>query len=301
MTVFRCPIACAVLVLLGGLLPARGADEVLVPGDPPLTDGLLGKNIWMMEWVLDLKLTEPQRREFKGLYVESWKKLDKGERKKTARSVEEGRETLSRLSPYHLNKLRLATQPAWLANWRKPGAFAPNRWLADLHEETTKPGGSNNAVLVPGDPALTQLSVNRYGDYVEWVLDFSTSGGLTAAQRKVLKDYLVKDWKKMDRDAFLATVKEWVEVAAQKPEVWRKWTEAERPKLLAQLYTARDDERSRWLLETFTLERKKLDLMNEAERKRHEAMMQLIDNLKGSGGSYRFNPVKGQYEWVPGR
>jgi hypothetical protein len=37
--------------------------------------------------------------------------------------------------------------------------------------------------------------VDRYGDYVEVMLDLSVSGGLTAPQRQVLQEYLVKDWK----------------------------------------------------------------------------------------------------------
>src|SRR5205807_1503696 len=148
--------------------------------------------------------------------------------------------------PYQLNKLRLSVQPAMLASWSKPDASALNHWLAARHQEAFKPGSTRNPILVPGEPALTQQLVDRYGDYVEWVLDFSISGGLSAEQRKILRDYLVKDWKTMDREAFLATVKEWVEVAAKKPDVWQKWTDAERPRLLAKLWTARDDERSKW-------------------------------------------------------
>jgi hypothetical protein len=37
----------------------------------------------------------------------------------------------------------------------------------------------------------------------------------------------------MDQGAFLAKVKEWVEVAARQPQVWRNWSEAERPLLVA--------------------------------------------------------------------
>jgi hypothetical protein len=82
--------------------------------------------------------------------------------------------------------------------------------------------------------------------------------------------------------------------------VWVKWVEAERPRLVAQLYSS-DDERSRWLLETFQQERKKLERMNDLERQRHEAVMQLLGNLRGSGGSFQYIGSKGRYEWVPGR
>jgi hypothetical protein len=54
-------------------------------------------------------------------------------------------------------------------------------------------------------------------------------------------------------------------------------------------------------LETFKQAREKLDRMNEAERQRHEAVMGLLGNLRGSGGSFRYNASKGRYDWVSGQ
>jgi hypothetical protein len=53
MNVNRLVVPCAALILLGGLLPARFADDVLVPGNPPLTQGLLEKRLKFLEWMLE--------------------------------------------------------------------------------------------------------------------------------------------------------------------------------------------------------------------------------------------------------
>jgi hypothetical protein len=279
--------------------PGGTKNPILVDGNPPLTGALLEKHVRAMEWVLNLEFTEQQRREFKEVYTDYWKKMDQVSREKEAATIEQNWEFVSTWKPYQLNKLRRATQPAWLANWSKPDAVAPNRWLLARYQEAYEPGGPRNAILVPGEPALTQLTVDHYCDYLEWVLDFSISGGLSTDQRKTVRDFLVKGWKMMDRDAFLATVKEWVKVAAQKPELWRKWTEAERPKLLAEL-RAVPNERNQYLLEIFTQERQKFDLMDATERQRHETTMRLIDNMRSSWHWER-NPRTGQLDYVPGR
>jgi hypothetical protein len=296
MRAFRPFVAVAVL-LLGGFNLAHGADAVLVPCDPPLTRVTFDQYAWIMEWVLDLKFTEQQRNEMQALFIDGWKKDSQAERQKQVTSLEKTWKDLSQMKPYQLNKLRFPMQSGMLAKWSRPDASALNRWLVARHQEAFKPGSTRNPILVPGEPALTQQLVDRYGDYVEWVLDFSISGGLSTDQRRVLRDYLVKDWKTMDRDAFLATVKEWVEVAAKLPDVWQKWTDAERPKLLAKLQTAQD-ERSKWLLESCAQERKKFELLSALEKQRHETAMSLIENLKPPPGYWRTNPVTGRTEWV---
>jgi hypothetical protein len=293
-------LAFATLLTLTILPAARAGDRVLVSGYPPLTQSLLDKQVWQIEWALDLTFTDQQRRESEELCIEDWKTKNRSQRELSAKTTVRNYQSMSKLRPFQLNMLRLSTQPASLAKWSKPGSSALDQWLVALYEEAWKPGGTRNPILVAGDLALTQQAVVRYSDYVEWVLDFSASGGLSTQQRRILKDFLVKDWKKMDQGAFLAKVKEWVEMAALQPQVWRNWSEAERPLLVAQLYAVKD-ERSRWLLETFKQEREKLDRMNETERQRHEAVMGLLGNLRGSGGSFRDNASKGRYEWVSGQ
>jgi hypothetical protein len=108
---------------------------------------------------------------------------------------------------------------------------------------------------------------------------------MRAPLEQTLQRYLVKDWKKMDattREEMLADLKRWAGATAKGSAEASKVVPALRPKLLAQLRTA-DNERSQWLLEIANQEPKKADLLGDAERRRHEAAMKLIDNLRPSG------------------
>jgi hypothetical protein len=133
------------------------------------------------------------------------------------------------------------------------------------------------------------------------LLDLSLSGGFTAAQRQTLQDYLVKDWKKMsagDRKELVADLKRWSEAAPGSAAKVNDAIGTLRPKLLAQLQTARDDQRSRWLLELAIQERKKFELLMDIERKKHATMMFMAGNIAPSG-DWRFNAASGKLEWLP--
>jgi hypothetical protein len=100
------------------------------------------------------------------------------------------------------------------------------------------------------------------------------------------------------KEEMLADLKRGADAAGQGVGAAGKQVGALRPKLLAQLEIAPDDARSKWLLDIAAQERQKEELLREAERQRHEAMMQRIDNLRPSG-SWRSNPVTGRQEWRP--
>jgi hypothetical protein len=136
---------------------------------------------------------------------------------------------------------------------------------------------------------------------VEIMLDLSVSVGFTAEQRKVLQGYLVKDWKTMsagDRDALLADVKTWLDAAAEGRGA--KAVGALRPKLLAQLRTARDNQRSAWLLEIAKQERKKAEQLSQSQRNYYETARFILEHSSvGPFGHYTYRD--GRRVWVPGR
>ena len=148
---------------------------------------------------------------------------------------------------------------------------------------------------------LTQLVVDRYGDYLEIMLDLWVSGGLTTRQRQVLQDYLVKDWKKMtdkERAELLADVKHWEEDAGQSVEDAKKSIRALRPKLLARLQTTAERESSQWLLKTFAEERKKEALQRETQQRNFDAAVRII---RAGVGSWSFNQTTRRYDYRPDR
>jgi len=121
--------------------------------------------------------------------------------------------------------------------------------------------------------------VDRYADYLEWLLDFSASGGLTKQQRDVLRDYLVEDWKEMDgaaRAAFLKTVKKSMAIVQESAADRNKRRAARRPRLLAQLRAERNDKRSQWLLGIYEQEQKVLQAVRPNKRDPYEAKIEML-------------------------
>ena len=279
--------------------PGGTKNPILVKVDPPLTQGMVDLDMAVTEMLLDFQLTDKQREEYQRLFVEFWKKADQPERRRRVANLETWTK-LPTWNNYTRNETRTLMQAKLLAVWAKQPTDL-TRWLTTLFEAACKPGSERNPVLVDDTPQLTQLVVDRYVDYLEIILDLSVSGGFTTAQRQVLQDYLVKDWKKMDaavKDEMLADMKRWSDAAKKGVADAVEHIGALRPKLLAQLSLARDDARSKWLLEVAAQERKLFELQSEAERKRHEAVMSVLGNLRPSG-SWRFNSATGRLEWMP--
>jgi hypothetical protein len=252
--------------------PGGTNNPILAAGEPPLTQAMVDLNTATIELILDIRLTNEQRRKFRELWIQDWKSWDPSMRREQANAVE----TWTRLPTYnnytrHLK--RSFFQPLVLAEWGKGTASYRCRWLVSLHESAYKPGSERNPVLVEAMPPLTQVVADRYGDYVEVMFDLSISGGLTASQRQVLQDYLIKDWKKMnadDRNELLADLKRWSDAAAGGAAELNECRSALGPKLMAQLHSAPTDPRSLYLLGVFdrnrALYQEKLEQLKRLER-----------------------------------
>jgi hypothetical protein len=260
------------------------------------------------ELLLDLRLTDEQRRKFRDLWIEDWKSWDAAKRQRNAKNTESWT-NLPTFSNFARNMHRALDQPRLLEEFRKKDSGGLGRWLLALHEEAIKPGSARNPVLVDTNPQLTQLVVDRYIDYLEIMIDLSLGGGFAEPQRQVLQDYLVKDWKKMsadDRKELLGDVKRWADAAGQGTDEANKCINALRPKLLAQLRTARDDPRSVWLLEVFdqarALYQQKLAELKRQYDKTQLAIDAMPDGKDHSPGRWEYNPNSGKYDrWVPNR
>jgi hypothetical protein len=255
-----------------------------------------------VEVILDLRLTDDERSEYRHLVIEYWKHGD-------PKDVHSWAENLRAVAPlptwtaYRRNEIRALNQPKFLAAWAKGPAGSAGRWLVALHESASRPGSPHNPVLVKGEPPLTLEVVNRYADYLEMMVDLSISGGFTAAQRQVLQEYLVKGWDKMDpagKEDLLADLKRWGDATAQGREAAGQCVSALRPKLVAQLRTAPADPFSQWLLEIMAKERQKFLMLSAIEQQKHQALMTIAGNIAPSGHA-QFNPGSGRYEWVPDR
>jgi hypothetical protein len=275
-------------------------NAILVAGDPPLTQAMIDLDTAFVETILDVRLSEEQRQEYRRVFVEYWMGIDLNEKRQRAKNIESVAQ-LPTWSNYKRIEVRTVNQPRFLAWWAKaPDGCA--QWLAAFHQSAYKPGGARNPVLVDGEPPLTLLVVDRYADYLVVMLDLSLSDGFTAPQRQTLQDYLVTDWKKMDaaaKEGFLADLKHWSQAAGRGAAEAGKYITAERPKLLARLSLAGDNPRSRWLLDLMTQERKRFELLTYIEQQKHATMMAIIGNIVPSSGHWEFNAAKGRYDWLP--
>jgi hypothetical protein len=280
--------------------PGGSKNPVVVAGNPPLGKVTIDHATVYTEWLLDRPLTDEQRKENQRFYIAAWKQWGREKKEKERDAIAWLADLLQQASAYDRHYWRAIMLPKKLTVWGKEGAEAESRWRLGLYREASKPGSKDNPILVEGKPALTQELVDRYGDYIEIMLDLSVSGGLTDAQRRDLQDYLVKDWKGMaaaTKEGIVADLKVWADGAGRGVGEANKQVGSLRPRLLAQLETA-GGQRSKWLLGIAARERKMAEALGEAERQRHKAAMRLIDNLRPTG-SWRFDPVKGRYEWRP--
>jgi hypothetical protein len=251
MNPFRLLLTVPALVVLGELTPVWSQDKVLVPGNPPLTQGLLEKRLRYLEWLLDTRFTAKQRTDYQRLFIQAWKTAKPAEKRHVEQFMSKDAEKLDK---------RQAMVPQMVTVWQK-SKYPGDRWLLVV------------------------------------------SGGLTAPQRQVLQDYLVKDWKTMtadDRQEVLGDLKRWADAAGagKNLDEARKSIGALRPKLLARLKTTENRESSKWLLEIVAQERKKSEQLSDSQRMYFEAARRII-GMSGASGSWRFNGRR--YEWVPGR
>jgi hypothetical protein len=299
---FRHVVAIGAVALLGGLTPARGADEVLVPGNPPLTQRTMDQALDFLQWLFDYTFTDEQRRDYQDLAIEGWRMNASNRSNLEARIqfLNYWDKRHRELTPFYTNFWRFRLRAANIPVWEKspePG----NRWLVKLYRSLQEPGGPGNAVLVDADPPLTEQVARRYADYLEFALDFSVTGELTAAQRRIHRDYLIRDWKRWDKETrrqLLSTLENYQQKASMSNKDVTDWRLAEQARALARLRTTRDDERTQWLLEIVDQERQKQRLVSDLERQRHETAMSIIRNMRPSGHyEYRY----GRRVWVNDR
>jgi hypothetical protein len=278
--------------------PGGTKNAILVASDPPLTEKMLELNTFVVEMMFDTPLTDEQRREFRQCGIDDWKKADRAKRQEFAKTWES-----QAVVPTWNNLVRNAKRAFNLQiniEKARKATTATDRWLVATYDSLVKRGSERNPVLVEGTVPLTQLMVDQYRDYAEIMIDMSFSGGFSLAQRTVLQDYLVKEWKKMTDDEkkeLFADVKEWFDAAgkgARRDEAM-KLINAMRAKSLVRLQ-GDTRESSKWLLETLAQERKMEANLTELQRIEFEAARSII---RSSVSSWQYNQTTRRYEYKP--
>jgi hypothetical protein len=238
----------------------RDKPKVRAPGERPMPRNSLDQWTACIEWLLDLQLTEQQRKQLQRLCTSHGQKgAPAAPGRFFNQDFQELASQLPGLDNYDRNLLRAQWRPKFLADIRDTAGDELSAWLLKIYRSAHRPGGKRNPVLIPGDPALTQGMLSVYGDYIEWILGLKHSGGLTAPQRRKLGEMLLSDWKAMaesDRDDFLRLLKSWSVIAQSSAAERSKYHEVLQPRLLAELRSVKDVDRARWLLEVYDQEQK---------------------------------------------
>jgi hypothetical protein len=250
--------ALAALMVVGALAPAWAADKVLVPGDAPLTQQTVDLYQEMWESYTEVRLTPEQRRKHTQLFVAFWKKRDRFMNQQSLtgyKTMEKEWRDLLKLKEADQRNKRLAHKDNWMAALRKSTADV-DRFLVSAYDAAYKPGGPNNPILVAGDPPLTQVLVNTYAQFFQYLFALT----MDAEDLKAFQGLVVADWKEWDAAAradFLKRLAAW-EDASRKGNRF-----AYRAKLLPGYLDRQGDPKQtsaaeRWMLESYRSLYKKL-------------------------------------------
>ena len=188
---------------------------VLVPGDPPLTQGTLDRNLDFWEWTLDLHLTEQQRTQWQRGWADAFRKKNDNAKAQTLSAVRGNVgfwDGMAKLSEAQRDLLRFQIQAAELAFLRQ-SAELEHKLLVGLYEDGHKPGGERNPILVASDPPLTQDMMDLYRTAMDYVLDVR----LTDRQRDEYQRLFIEDWNKNDPKQWAQNIESWRQLLSLRP------------------------------------------------------------------------------------
>jgi len=264
----------AALVQANGLLAQSAPDQQTV-----------AKAIRELEWFLDARLTWAQREQYQKCLNRDWTHMDRATRQKYLAKLDADLKALTTLTRQEDRWIHVRILPQFLQQVHQATGI-DSQWAVAIYEAAHKAGGANNPVLVPGEPALTREMADAYCDYLDWVMDLSVIGGLNAQQRQTYQQYLVNDWKKMDRAAkeqFVAFLKRFEDLHQLGKTQVEEAFSAEHPRFMAQLKAAGNDEGARFLQSVYEQEQLVFAMKSGMQRSAYAANIAIIGNVRPSG------------------
>ena len=188
----------AVLIpAVAGPLPAQ--DRLLVSGNPPLTEASTEAAAKFYEWALDVRLSEPQYREFERLLADRWKQPGSAARADIVKAGDQWGE-VTRMRVAARGEIQPRVQNSVLA-WLRGGNDDVARWLLARHADAHR-------VIASGNPPLTQGLSDRMADYWEWALDVR----LGERERREVQQFYVAMWAQRDaawKQSWITVIPAW--------------------------------------------------------------------------------------------
>ena len=135
------------LVIIGFNTKTFSQDKevVLVNGNPPLTQLMVGKTIVLLDWMLDLKLTKQQELQIKDILVASWKQNSK-EKIKSTTDIIELYEEIFLLSESERNKIKEKLKPRITENLFKESNDELSKIIITAYNSSHAASPINDAV-----------------------------------------------------------------------------------------------------------------------------------------------------------
>lgn len=133
------------------LAQSEGRDVVLVQGNPPLTQLMVGKTIVLLDWALDLKLSPEQELKIKQVLIHAWQTNNREDIKGTLEIIEIY-EKVAKLSEAERNNARGTLQELMLQSIRAEPDDELARLLLSAYESShptnpriTPPSNNSNS------------------------------------------------------------------------------------------------------------------------------------------------------------
>jgi len=189
--------------------------DVLVDGDPPLTQQMSSDYMRFMQWALRTPLTIAQQNRIQDFLVDSWKSSNHPEIERTLNILA----LRSRIEAMGLKDSQWAafqTGQDALDNWNSNNSLEMARWGLALFNSSHKP-------LVVGNPPLTKQMEDAYeetGYFILEAVDGSKPQPLDAMERNQLADSLGGTFTQLPDDQkanFASLPKTWVQLRTAWP------------------------------------------------------------------------------------
>jgi hypothetical protein len=170
--------AAVVLVLATG---APGRGQVLAPGNPPLTEEMIGRFAEFFEWAFNVRLTNDQCSVLRKYSVDIWKKQTKSDMEAILNVVQLQIE-LSKADPKQLAVVRANYEPQVLDAMRKQPNEPMAVWSLAVYE-------SSHKILAQGNPPLTRQVSDAFLEALFFML-----GEVQGKRDEVPDAQLKNDW-----------------------------------------------------------------------------------------------------------
>ena len=135
-------------------MSAAGQSPVLVRGNPPLTEEMIGRFAEFFEWAFDVHLTNDQCNVLRTYSVDIWNKQTKSDMDAIVNVVQLQIE-LSKSDPKKLAVVRASYEPQVLESMRKQPNEPMAVWALAVYE-------SSHKVLAAGTPPLTRQTSDAF-------------------------------------------------------------------------------------------------------------------------------------------